>query len=221
VFTGIVEGKGRIVNLERTDQGASLELDLGPAGEGVQIGDSIALDGCCLTVTRLSAGRATFQAVPETLSLSTLGGRRAGDELNLERSLRLGDRLGGHLVSGHVDGVGIIRDRSSRGLETDLEVEAPPPLLRYLIHKGSVAVDGISLTIARLTATGFVVAVIPHTLEVTTLGRKVLGDLVNLETDVLGKWVGRLLEQGRVEGTLGLEELARAGFVPGGQEPGS
>ena len=221
MFTGIIEGRGKIVSMERTNEGASLELLMGPLSEGVQIGDSIALDGCCLTVTGLAGDRATFQAVPETLSMTTLGSRRPAEELNLERSLRLGERLGGHLVSGHVDGVGKIRGLTTRGLETDLEIETPAPLLRYLIHKGSVAVDGISLTIARLTENGFVVAVIPHTLGVTTLGRKRPADLVNLETDVLGKWVGRLLERGRMESTLELDELARAGFVGRGQDPGN
>ncbi|MFH0944388.1 MAG: riboflavin synthase [Planctomycetota bacterium] len=213
MFTGIIEGMAPLVGLEVTDRGARLMLDLGEAAEGVQIGDSVALDGCCLTVTTLAGSRARFDAVPETLSRTTLGERRVGERVNYERALRLGDRLGGHLVSGHIDCVGKLRAVTTRGLEADLEFEVPAPLRRLLIPKGSIAVDGISLTIARLTSEGFGVAVIPHTWKATTLAAKKPSDRVNLEMDLLGKWVERLLTQGRVEGGLSLEDLARAGFT--------
>jgi len=213
VFTGIIEGMAPLVGLEVSDQGGRLTLDLGPAAEGVQIGDSVALDGCCLTVTTLEGSHARFDAVPETLSRTTLGERRVGDRINFERALRLGDRLGGHLVSGHIDCVGRLRGVKERGLEVDLEFEVPAEPRRYLIPKGSVAVDGISLTVARVTPTGFAVAVIPHTWKATTLGSKKPSDRVNLEMDLLGKWVERLMSRGRVEGGVSLEDLARSGFL--------
>lgn len=215
MFTGIIEGMAPLVGLEVTAQGGRLTLDLGEGAESVQIGDSVALDGCCLTVTTLEGSRARFDAVPETLSRTTLGERRVGDRLNYERALRLGDRLGGHLVSGHIDCVGKLRTANSQGLQVDLEFEVPAPLRRLLIPKGSIAVDGISLTVARVTPTGFSVAVIPHTWKATTLASKKPSDRANLEMDLLGKWVERLLTQGRIDGGISLEDLARAGFTPG------
>lgn len=212
MFTGIVEGQGALKSLDPDRGGVRIGIDLGELAEGVQIGDSIALDGCCLTVVRLQDTVSTFEAVPETLRRTTLGDRRPGARINLERSMRLGDRLGGHLVTGHVDGVGELLAREAQGNEVDLHVAVPEDLRKLLIHKGSVALDGISLTIAALTDQGFRVAVIPHTLEVTTLGARVPGDRLNLETDVLGKWVARLLGKGRPEGTIRLEDLAREGF---------
>ncbi len=217
MFTGIVEGMGRLVRLSSGPLGARLELDLGPVAEGVKLGDSIAIEGCCLTVVERAGTTCAFDAVPETLSRTTLGEKRQGDMLNLERSVALGGRLGGHLVTGHIDGRGTVAAVEKKGNEWDFMIEVPPPLRRTFIEKGSVALNGISLTVAALTGAGFRVAVIPHTMRVTTMGRLKPGDAVNIEVDVLGKWVARLLEQGRIEGGVSLETLAREGFVaPGG-----
>ena len=211
MFTGIVEEKVPILSIDVRATGARLELDLGSLAEGVQIGDSIAIDGCCLTVVVLDGSRASFDAVPETLSKTTLGERRVDDRVNVERSMRLGDRLGGHLVTGHVDGVGQIVGLERTGDQVDLTVEIPEAQRRYVVEKGSITLDGISLTVAGLTETGLRVAVIPHTLEVTTLGDRAVGQAINVETDVLGKWVGRLLAAGRIEGTISLADLAGEG----------
>lgn len=153
-----------------------------------RVGDSIAVDGCCLTVVELGDGWWAADAVAETLSRTTLGDLRPGDTVDLERPVRLADRLGGHLVQGHVDGVGTIRRPAP-----DLEVEAAPELLRYLVPKGSITVDGTSLTVVEVRDGRFTVAIIPHTAEATVLGRKRAGDRVNLEVDVMAKYAERLL----------------------------
>jgi riboflavin synthase len=193
VFTGIVEHCARIVRLERGDL-CEIEIDAGPAAEGVAIGDSVALDGCCLTVVRVGGSRLVFQAVPETLRKSALGARAVGDRVNLERSLRADARLGGHFVQGHVDGTGEVREVVRRGDDVLLRIDCPAEVVRYLVPKGSVAVDGVSLTVVDPDPSGFWVALIPHTLQATTLGGRRVGDRVNLEGDVLGKYVLRYLE---------------------------
>ena len=196
MFTGLVEGTVPIVDLVVQDSdttgGARLTVDLGALAEGVEIGDSIALDGCCLTVTVLDGARASFDAIPETLDRTTLGTKAVGDRLNAERSLRVGDRLGGHWVTGHVDAVGRVTAAVARGLGREVDVEAPERYRRYLLEKGSVAVDGVSLTIAAKLETGFRVALIPHTDAATTASTWEAGVAVNLEFDVLGKWVESL-----------------------------
>lgn len=209
MFTGIVEGVALIQAIDLRPAGARLRLRLGPLADGVKIGDSIAVDGCCLTVVELTDELATFDAVPETLDRTVLGERRPGGRCNIERALRLGDRLDGHLVTGHVDGRGTIRRIAALGSQVDVEIEVPFPLRPYFIDKGSVTLDGVSLTVASVTSAGFRVAVIPHTLRVTTLGEKRVGDGVNLEVDVLGKWVARLLAAGLADPTR------LAGFSPG------
>jgi riboflavin synthase len=193
VFTGIVEHQAEIVRLERGEL-CEVEVDAGAAAEGVLVGDSVALDGCCLTVVRVDGARLVFQAVPETLRRSALGDRRVGDRVNVERSLRADARLGGHFVQGHVDGTGVIREVSRRGEDVLLRVDCPPEVARYLVSKGSVAVDGVSLTVVDPDPRGFSVALIPHTLRATTLGSRRAGDRVNLEGDVLGKYVLSYLE---------------------------
>jgi riboflavin synthase len=204
VFTGIVEHQARVVRLERGEL-CEIEVDAGPAAEGVGVGDSVALDGCCLTVTRVLGSRLAFQAVPETLRRSALGDRRVGDRVNVERSLRADARLGGHFVQGHVDGTGAVREVVRRGEDVLLRVDCPPEVARYLVPKGSVAVDGVSLTVVDPDAAGFWVALIPHTMQATTLGIRRVGDRVNLEGDVLGKYVLRYLEG------LGPDAAARRG----------
>ena len=181
--------------------------DVSAEGEGLErladehlvaaaVGDSIALDGCCLTATQVSDGRMTFDAVPETIRRSTLGRLSPGAELNVEPALRAGEPLGGHYVQGHVDAVGRVAAAEPEGDGRRLRIEAPPELLRYCVEKGSIAVNGVSLTIAGLEDHAFDVALVPHTLTATTLGRIRPGDEVNLEADVLAKYVERLLPAG-------------------------
>lgn len=181
MFTGIVRERGRVVSFD----GSRLVL---ASGTDADIGDSVAIAGVCLTVAERGDGTLSFDVVGETLERSTLGGLSAGDEVNVEPALRAGEPLGGHIVQGHVDGVGSLRS-SADGLTW---FDAPPSVLRYCVEKGSVAVDGTSLTVAALDESGFAAALVPHTLEATTLGALEPGDAVNLEADVIGKYVERL-----------------------------
>jgi riboflavin synthase len=197
MFTGIIEGTGKVLGLTAGGSGGRLRVELGGVAEGVRAGDSVSVDGACLTVTRVGGGAAEFDVSAETLRVTTLGGLAAGGEVNLERSLRVGDRLGGHFVLGHVDGVGRIERLEAAPGQVTLAVSAPPEILSCLVLKGSIAVDGISLTLADLAPDRFSVAVIPHTLDHTTLRKKSAGDRVNLELDVLGKYVARFLSASR------------------------
>ena len=183
MFTGIVREVGRVVEFD----GSRLVVDAATKAES---GDSVAVEGVCLTV--LDGSRLAFDVVPETLSRTTLGGLRPGDRVNIEPALRVGDPLGGHNVQGHVDGIGRVRS-----IGEPVWIDAPREILRYCIAKGSITVDGVSLTIARIDDAGFAVALIPHTLTATTLGELEPGDPVNLEADVLAKYVERLLEAPR------------------------
>ncbi len=193
MFTGLVEALGTLQRQEPDGAGGQhLTLAASFAAELV-LGESVAVNGACLTVVALSADEFRVQAGPETLSRTNLGGLRAGDRVNLERSLRLGDRLGGHLVQGHVDGVGHIAERVRQGEWETVWFSAPRELAAQMVSKGSVAVDGISLTLVDVLADRFSVALIPHTLAVTTLGFKPVGDPVNLETDLFGKYVWKYL----------------------------
>jgi riboflavin synthase len=199
MFTGIVEELGIVVSSDRAPAGAE-EAASGPVRlvfeakavlEDTSVGDSICVNGCCLTVTETGPGFWAADAVPETLKRTSLGRLRPGDPVNLERALALTARLGGHLVQGHVDGVGRVVSAAP-----DLGIEAPPDIRRYLVEKGSVTVDGVSLTVVDVTDRGFTVAVIPHTMAVTTLGHRAAGDAVNLEVDVIAKYAERLLRGG-------------------------
>lgn len=193
MFSGLVEETGRVVRLERHGEAFVLAVQADRTLDGIRPGDSIAVDGVCLTVSSLTGRGFTADIMPETARVTTLGRLRPGNPVNLERALRLGDRLGGHLVTGHVDGVGEIRRKRAVDNAFLLEITAPPAVARYLIPKGSVAVDGISLTIISHTEDSFQVSIIPHTAAATTLGMKKTGDAVNLEADLLGKYVERLL----------------------------
>jgi riboflavin synthase len=194
MFTGIVEELGAVRAVRPNATGAQLEIAAPLVTEDAHIGDSIALNGCCLTVVALGDGCYCVDAVEETLRVTTLGEVRSGDRVNLERSVRLSDRLGGHLVQGHVDGVGRLeRIEPAPDGSVFMRFSAPPSVMRYVAYKGSIAVDGISLTVAGLDDDGFSIAVIPHTQEVTTLGFLAIGARVNLETDVIAKYVERLL----------------------------
>jgi riboflavin synthase len=196
MFTGIVEELGTVRAVTSNAGGARLELVAKVVLDDAELGASIAVNGCCLTVVELLADGWTADAVTETLDRTSLGSLRPGDPVNLERPVRVADRLGGHVVQGHVDGVGALRERVALpDGSTRMTFAAPPAVLRYVVEKGSITVDGVSLTVAALDdrAATFDVAVIPHTLAVTTLGAKQPGDPVNLEADVLAKYVERLL----------------------------
>jgi riboflavin synthase len=188
VFTGIVEERGRV-----REAGPRLIVDCRTVGVDVREGDSIAVNGVCLTVVDRPGGALAFDLTPETEARSTLGSIRAGDPVNLERPVTLATRLGGHLVQGHVDGVGVVEsvDRSEGGVT--MRVRLADGLVRYVVGKGSVAFDGVSLTVASVKGDALTVALVPHTLEVTTLGLRQPGDRVNLEVDVLAKYVEGLV----------------------------
>jgi riboflavin synthase len=186
VFTGLVREVGTVVSFE--DGRLRVESSIAAA-----IGDSVAIDGVCLTVVDGDRKTLAFDAVPETLARTTLGRLSPGAPVNLEPAVKAGEALGGHYVQGHVDGVGHIRSLEAEGDGKRLWVDAPPEVLRYCVEKGSIAVDGVSLTVAGLDDGGFAVALVPHTLAVTTLGRAAPGDAVNLETDVLAKYVEKLV----------------------------
>jgi riboflavin synthase len=194
VFTGIVRERGRVASVDGDGNGIRIRLEAPLTAGQVAIGDSVSLNGCCLTVVETADGTLAFDAVPETLARSSLDGLEAGSELNVESALRAGDPLGGHYVQGHVDGVGTVRSVEPEGDGRRIWFDVPPDVLRYCVEKGSVAVDGVSLTIAGLDENGFAVALIPHTLSATTLGTLEPGARVNLEADVLAKYVERLVE---------------------------
>ena len=194
MFTGIVEELGR-VRARRVADPARLSVACRAVIADATVGSSIAVNGCCLTAVALDDGGFVADLAPETLARSTLGALTPGDPVNLERPMRLSDRLGGHLVQGHVDGIGTVRARTADGDGSmRLAVDAPAPLLRHIVEKGSVTVDGVSLTVTDVDDASFGVALIPYTLAVTTLGSRPPGATVNLETDVVAKYVDRLLE---------------------------
>jgi riboflavin synthase len=193
VFTGIVEELGEIAELNVTGSGAKLAIRAPKLAPLANIGDSISISGCCLTVIAINDDTLSFEAVPETLSRTALGQLQAGDRVNLEDALRAGEPFGGHLVQGHVDGVGSIIAIDGEGDGYRITIETPETLRRYLAEKGSIGVAGISLTVAALRDDGFEVAVIPHTWDSTTVSRWKVGDQVNLEVDVIAKYVERLL----------------------------
>jgi len=211
VFTGLIQHLGRVERIERGGGPGRLTIDLGPVAEGTALGASIAVDGICLTVTSLAGSIGTFDVLDETFSRGTLGDRRAGDRVNLESSLRVGDPLGGHFVQGHVDGVGTVAESRDLGGQWEVTVATPECVLATCVEKGSIAIDGISLTIARLGADSLTVAVIPETWRRTTLGLRKVGDPVNLEADILGKMVARLLGK-TAPGGLTMDKLREAGW---------
>jgi riboflavin synthase len=215
MFTGLIEHVGTVADLAPAGKGALLRVQSGPIVEGVRIGDSIAVDGACLTVVAVKGPELSFDVSAETLRVSTVGKFRPGREVNLERALKVGDRLGGHFVLGHVDAVGTVVSLRRAPGETLLKIAAPPEIVRLLIPKGSVALDGISLTVAALDDAGFSVAVIPHTWDRISLRSKKEGEPVNLELDVIGKYVARLMGKPAGPSGPGLTEgfLAEHGFM--------
>lgn len=216
MFTGIIEETGLILGIGRGNSSAGLTVGAAKVLEGIKLGDSIAVNGVCLTVTGFSAGNFTADVMYETLRKTNLGHLRAGDRVNLERALALGDRLGGHFVAGHVDAAGAILSLRERDIATEMWVAVPQELEPYLIPEGSVALDGVSLTIAALKDGALMIGLIPHTKDTTTLGDRKAGDLLNIETDLLGKYVCNLVQRGGVqypakEITTGL--LLENGFI--------
>lgn len=193
MFTGIVEERGRVRGIRPTKTGIELIVEARGCGRGTKAGDSIAVNGCCLTVEKMrgrGAGRLLqFTLLEESWRLTNLQFTRVGATVNLERALRVGDRMGGHFVTGHIDGMGKIMRWEQTGKDYELEIAAPPELLRHIVSKGSVAVDGISLTVAAARRKSFQIWIIPHTRSVTALNERTVGDAVNLETDLVGKFV--------------------------------
>ena len=196
MFTGIVRELGRVVSVGESPTGIRLEIEARQTAASAAVGDSVAVNGCCLTVVSLARGRIAFDAVPETLARTSIGELRSGAVVNLEPALRAGEPLGGHYVQGHVDGVGHVRQLEDGPQGRRLSVEMPTELLRFVVERGSVTLEGVSLTVAALDEHGFTVALIPHTLAVTTLGGLASGATVNLEVDVLARYVERLLSRG-------------------------
>jgi riboflavin synthase len=199
MFSGIVAEVGTVTAYTGNTEAASLAIEASPAFTDVAIGESIAVNGVCLTVVEHEDSTFVLDVSPETLRATNLGELRPGDGVNLERSLCLNDRLGGHLVSGHVDGVGRIIDKRPEANALHYDIQVPMDLMRYIVPKGSIAVDGISLTVVACRPDGFQVTIIPHTAAVTTMGNKSAGATVNLECDMIGKYVERAL-QARLEG---------------------
>ena len=193
MFTGLIEEAGVVAELAPAPEGARLVISASAVLEGLAVGDSVAVNGACLTAVEVSAGGFAADCVAETLRRTALGSLAAGDRVNLERPMRLGDRLDGHMVQGHVNGVGRVRGTRGEGESTILEIAPPAGLLRYIVEKGSIAVNGVSLTVAERLPDAFTVALIPHTMEVTTLGPGGRDRAVNLEVNVLAKYVESLV----------------------------
>jgi len=212
MFTGIVEEVGTLRRLTPGAESYVLDLDAATVTEDAAVGDSILTDGVCLTIASLRQGGFTADAMPETVRRTTLGERRPGDRLNLERALTLRSRLGGHLVSGHVDGVGTVTSVTPEDNAVVVEIEAPEAVSRATVDQGSVAVDGVSLTVVGVTGDRVRVSLIPHTAAATTLGGIGAGTRVNLEADLIAKYVYAFVAGRRPEGGLTWEKLAEAGF---------
>jgi len=220
MFTGIIEGLGRIGMVRSSGKGKRLAIDADFILDGTRIGDSIAVSGACLTVVEIHRSRFEIDVSPETLGKTTLGNAGTGERVNIERALRLSDRLDGHLVSGHADGLGIIERKKTDGNAVLISVGVPAALSRYIIKKGSVAVDGVSLTVNNCDEGWFEVSIIPHTGKLTTIGFKEKGAAVNIETDLIGKYIERFVSS-RLTGenekvpksSIDMEFLAKTGFI--------
>lgn len=216
MFTGLVEEIGKVEGVAWSAKSARIGIKASRVLEGVQLGDSIAVNGVCLTVTSFDRRRFEVDVMAETMRRSNLKNLTSGMEVNLERALRLGDRLGGHLVSGHIDGTGTIEGYEQEDNAVWITVSASPEILKYIVQKGSITIDGVSLTIAYADDFVFKVSIIPHTKDITTLLRKKAGDEVNLECDIIGKYVEKLLgaeEQAPVKKGIDFNFLSQNGFA--------
>lgn len=212
MFTGIIEEVGHVKSLHRGAKSFTLEVEAEKVLEGTLVGDSIATNGVCLTVTSLTGHGFTADVMPETVSRTALGELVSGSPVNLERALSLQTRLGGHIVSGHIDGTGRIADRRQDDTALWLTIECDSKLLRYIIEKGSVTLQGVSLTVARVDARSFAVSLIPHTQAATTLHQAKVGDLVNIENDIIAKYVEKLLGKAPDNGSDLLDKMTKYGF---------
>lgn len=216
MFTGLVEEVGSIKAINKSAKSAKITIKATKVLEGVKLGDSISTNGVCLTVTDFSTNYFTVDVMAETMRRSNLKNLSSGDEINLERALRLGDRLGGHMVSGHIDGVGSISKYENEDNAVWITIKTPPELLKYIIEKGSIAIDGVSLTVAYVDDICFKVSIIPHTKDVTTLLTKKIGDEVNLECDMVGKYIEKLVsvkEEKNTKKDIDLKFLSENGFM--------
>lgn len=211
MFTGIIEEIGKISNIKRGARSAILSIQASKVLEDAHLGDSIAVNGVCLTVTTLNGDVFTADVMNETLSRSSLGSLRAGSPVNLERAMAAGGRFGGHIVSGHIDGTGRIASVTRDDNAVWFRIMADKKLLRYIVEKGSIAIEGISLTVAKTDSESFSVSIIPHTIGQTILGTRKVGDTVNLENDIIGKYVEKLMQNDESGVTLDL--LAKNGFM--------
>lgn len=219
MFTGIVEEMGRLKSIVQGNHSAVLAIEASKVLEGSQVGDSIAVNGVCLTVISIGSGEFKADVMAETLRRSSLGGLGRGSRVNLERAMAADGRFGGHIVSGHIDGTGIIASMKKEGNAVWVTVDAEEQLLKYIVEKGSIAIDGISLTVAAVTESSFSVSLIPHTGSETTLLQRKPGDRVNLENDIIGKYVERLLgfggkeqDRGESQSNITMDFLAKHGF---------
>ncbi|MGG1674490.1 riboflavin synthase [Neobacillus sp. NRS-1170] len=218
MFTGIIEEIGSILNIQRTGESFVLTIDAKRILEDVHLGDSIAVNGVCLTVTSFSGNRFTVDVMPETVRASSLNMVKRGSKVNLERAMAAGGRFGGHFVSGHIDGTGIIKSKKALENAVYYEIDTDPELLRYIIVRGSIAVDGTSLTVFAVSENSFTLSLIPHTLGESILGQKDSGDIVNLECDMIGKYVGHFMNnlgknnQNKSSGGISAKFLEENGF---------
>ena len=218
MFTGIIEGLGTITKIHPSGQGKRLTIEADYSLDQTKIGDSIAVSGACLTAVMIEGKSFEVDVSPETLSKTTFGRTKIGDRVNLERALRFSDRIDGHLVSGHIDGIGSVKNIKTLGNAIIITFEVTESLSRYMIRKGSVAVDGISLTINNCDHGSFEVSIIPHTAKLTNIGLKKIGEYVNIETDMIGKYVERFTrnddkEQKTGKSSIDKQFLAKSGFL--------
>jgi riboflavin synthase len=211
MFTGLIETQGVVTHVQRVSGGAQIQIYAPEFGRDMALGDSIAVDGACLTVAQFQRGAFVADVSDETLSKSTLGELHQSSKVNLERAVRLSDRLGGHMVTGHVDGVGRLLLRHSAGNSTVYQFQVPPSLMEYVVPKGSIAVDGISLTVAQIRGESFAASVVPHTETVTTMKDKPIGAPVNIEIDVMAKYVKRFVDLYTATGESG-DDTSRRGL---------
>lgn len=214
MFTGIIEEIGNVSSVKQSGSSSFIEIQAKKVLEDVHIGDSIAVNGVCLTVTHFGGGVFRADVMNETLSRSSLGKLTSGSPVNLERAMAANGRFGGHIVSGHIDGTGTVTDIKNDGIAVWYTVSAAPELLHYIVEKGSIAIDGISLTVAKVTETSFSVSIIPHTAAQTILGSRKVGDIVNLENDIIGKYVEKLMKPAESPKTGGItmEFLIKNGY---------
>ncbi|MBP2653045.1 MAG: ribE [Firmicutes bacterium] len=218
MFTGLVEELGRVRNIVRGAKSVRITVSARLVLGDIKLGDSMAVNGTCLTVVDFTDEWFTADVMPETVERTALAKLKAGDVVNLERTLKVGDRFGGHIVSGHIDGMGTILDKEQNDIAVVVKIEARPEVMRYIVKKGSVAIDGISLTVVELGDSWFTVSLIPHTAAATTLGIKGVRDKVNLETDIIGKYIEKFMrlgpvEQQQVKSGLTAEFLLENGFA--------